>query len=138
MPNVLAKKSPWLSQISLAGTKDPERPALPVQIDSETRVLERETMQTHLFNSITPYGRLPDASRGLNSDPALLPKQFLKDLETFREALATALDNIIEKWWKDKEAKLPSRMPLEPQAEALLQVSSSRLPYDCRHRANLE
>lgn len=138
MPNALAKKSPWLSQISLAGTKDPERPALPVQIDSETRVLERETMQTHLFNSTTPYGRLPDASRGLNPHPVLLPKQFLKDLEAFQEALATALDNIIERWWKDKEAKFPSRMPLEPQAEALLQVSSSRLPYDCRHRANFE
>lgn len=48
------------------------------------------------------------------------------DLERFHEALILALDNIVERWWKDKEAGFPVRMPLASEAEELLRVSS---PY---------
>lgn len=109
-----------------------------MQIDSETRILENKTMQRRLLDSSTPYGQLSEAARELSPFPVLLPKQFLNDLEAFDEALITALNNIIERWWKDDKADLPSRMPLEPQVEALLQVNLSRLPYTCHYKANVQ
>ncbi|KAE8136499.1 hypothetical protein BDV38DRAFT_293907 [Aspergillus pseudotamarii] len=69
----------------------------------------------------SPYGELPPVSRRLNPFPALLPRRFPDDIQVFQEALTIALNNIVERWWKDEEANFPSRMPLEPQAEDLLQ-----------------
>ncbi|KAL4985771.1 IucC family-domain-containing protein [Aspergillus falconensis] len=121
IPSVLAKKSPWLLQISLAGTQDPKHPVLPEEVHPEIRIREREALQARLADSVRPYGALPRAARRLNPHPALLPWQFVKDLEIFNEALAIALNNIIGRWWTDQEANLPSRMPLEPRVEELLQ-----------------
>lgn len=39
------------------------------------------------------------------------------------EALGLAIEDIIERWWTDEEARFPQRMPLEPQEEDLLRVS---------------
>ncbi|KAJ6148922.1 hypothetical protein N7471_000121 [Penicillium samsonianum] len=121
IPSVLAKKSPWLLQISLSGTQDPQRPVLPEQVHPETRIRENKVLQERLADYVRPYGALPAAAKRLNPHPALLPWQFVKELETFNEALAIALNNIIERWWTDKEADLPSRMPLEAHVEELLQ-----------------
>jgi hypothetical protein len=121
IPNVLAKRSPWLLQISLASTQDPQNPVLPEQVHPEYRIRESEALQERLADSVSPYGAFPGAAKRLNPHPALLPWQFVKNLETFNEALAIALNNIIERWWTDKEADLPSRMPLGPHVEELLQ-----------------
>jgi hypothetical protein len=121
IPNVLAKRNPWLVQISLASTQDPQHPVLPEQVHPEYRIRESEALQERLADSVSPYGSFPGVAKRLNPHPALLPWQFMKNLETFNEALAIALNNIIERWWTDKEADLPSRMPLGPHVEELLQ-----------------
>ncbi|KID85221.1 Aerobactin siderophore biosynthesis, IucA/IucC [Metarhizium guizhouense ARSEF 977] len=82
VPNILCKTSPWLLQISLAGSNKPHG------------------------NSI--------------HTPAVLPVQFVQNVERFHEALAAALGNLVERWWKDVDANLPGRMPLEPRVEKLL------------------
>lgn len=58
----------------------------------------------------------------MNPFPVLLPQQFLGNIQGFQEALNLAINNIVERWWKDKEANFPSQMPLDPRAEDLLQV----------------
>ncbi|KAB8201772.1 IucC family-domain-containing protein [Aspergillus parasiticus] len=98
VPNVLYQKSPWFLQLFLSGTKSLELPVLPNEVGSEMRALEREAVEESLITCVGPYGELPPV---------------------FQEALAIALNNIVERWWKDEEANFPNRMPLEPQAEDL-------------------
>jgi hypothetical protein len=96
---------------------------MPQDVNREIRAVDEEAITASLADCVRPYGIIPDASRRLNPYPALLPQQFITDLERFNEALALAYNNIIPRWWKDNEANFSSRMPLEPQAEALLRVS---------------
>jgi hypothetical protein len=79
-------------------------------------------MQDNLLHIARSYGQLPATSSHLSPHPALLPEQFLEDIQAFHKALAIALNNIVERWWTDTEADFPSRMPLEPQVTDLLQV----------------
>lgn len=79
-------------------------------------------MNASLVPSVSPYGELSPASRRMNPFPVLLPQQFLGNIQGFQEALNLAINNIVERWWKDKEANFPSQMPLDPRAEDLLQV----------------
>ncbi|KAE8420766.1 ferric iron reductase FhuF-like transporter-domain-containing protein [Aspergillus pseudocaelatus] len=111
VPNVLYQKSPWLLQLSLSGTQTSEFPVLPNEIGSEMRILEREAVEKSLVTCVSPYGEVPPVSRRLNPFPALLPRRFPDDIQVFQEALAIALNNIVERWWKDEEANFPSRMP---------------------------
>jgi hypothetical protein len=142
IPSVLAKWSPWLLQISLPNTKDPQHPVLPEQIHPETRLRQHEALQERLAESVRPYGAIPGPAKRLNPHPVLLPRQFMKELETFNEALAIAVSNIIERWWIDKDADLPSRMPLEPHVEELLQwvdkaTADGIMPRYQGHQGNL-
>ena len=142
IPGVLAKQSPWLLQISLSGTQDPQSPVLPEQVRPEARIRESEALRKRLVDCVRPYGALPGAAKRINSHPALLPWQFVKELETFNEALAIALNDIIKRWWTDKEANLPSRMPLKPHVEELLQwvdkaTADGIMPPFQGHQGNL-
>lgn len=97
-----------------------ERLAPPEKVDAQVRAADRDLMQQNLLKSTSPYGQLPGASRRLNPYPAVLPVQFVQNVQRFHEALAAALDNLVERWWKDADANLPGRMPLEPRVEKLL------------------
>ncbi|KAH6951991.1 hypothetical protein DER45DRAFT_605913 [Fusarium avenaceum] len=120
IPNVLWKKSPWLRQISLAATKSANALVQPEQADKQTRMSEAEAMKQALLRNTQEYGDLPKVAKRLNPHPFVLPNDFLVNLEQFHEALALAIDNIVDRWWKDDDANLPSRMPLEPRVEKLL------------------
>ena len=67
---------------------------------------------------------LPHGPRYMTAHPLLISDQFLADLRLFHEALALALSNIVQRWFTDKEAAFPTRMPLEPHEEDLLLVLS--------------
>lgn len=77
-------------------------------------------MKQALLRNTEGYGDLPKIAERLNPHPFVLPNDFLVKLEQFHEALALAIDNIVDRWWKDDDANLPSRMPLEPRVEKLL------------------
>lgn len=77
-------------------------------------------MKQALLRNTQEYGDLPKVAKRLNPHPFVLPNDFLVRLERFHEVLALAIDNIVDRWWKDEEANLPSRMPLEPHVEKLL------------------
>lgn len=118
---MLWNKNPWLRQVSLAASAVTGILVPPENADQATRTVEKQHIQEALARSVTPYGQLPQriASR-FNCHPAVLPKKFIEDLGGFHEALALALDDIINRWWTDNETNLPSRMPLDPRVEALL------------------
>lgn len=64
-----------------------------------------------------------------NSYSAVCPRPILvgphhqQQLEDLHEALNTAITDIVSRWWTDKEADLPRRMPLQPEEEEHLRVS---------------
>ncbi|PVH78482.1 hypothetical protein DL98DRAFT_550048 [Cadophora sp. DSE1049] len=120
IPNVCRTKSPWLRQISVAGLQHDGRLLSPEEVTPEVRIKERAFILVNLSKTAAPYGQPTGAARRRNPHPAILPKLFIERLENFHEALALALDSIIERWWKDTDADLPTRMPLEPRTEDLL------------------
>lgn len=121
IPNVCRTKSPWLRQITIAGMRKHGKLLSPEEVDAEVRVKEKAlilaTNSKTALPDVRPHG---PAQRRRNPHPAILPKQFIQRLETFHDALALALDNIIERWYKDADADFPSRMPLDPRTDGLL------------------
>jgi len=118
---VLWNKSPWLRQVSVAASSDAGICISPENTDEATRAMETKYLQDSFVRNVTPYGQPPRRlASQLNSHPAVLPKKFLEDVNIFHEALIIALDDIVDRWWTDKEADFPSRMPLEPRVEKLL------------------
>lgn len=130
VPNILSQTQtqsqiPYLTQLSLSATMTPQNPIHPDQLDPSIRLHDRETIYTSLANNSRPYGKIPSATNRLSPFPVLLPRRFIQNLEFFNEALMLALENIVERWWRDEEAEFPARMPIDAQAEELLRVSSS-------------
>lgn len=54
--------------------------------------------------------------------PILMTKEHCRQLADLHEALMAAINDIVPRWWRDKEAKFAERMPLEKDEEELLQV----------------
>lgn len=63
--------------------------------------------------------------RYMTPHPILISRRFLEELTQFHEALAPALNNIVQRWFTDKEAAFPTRMPLAQHEEELLEVVPS-------------
>jgi len=55
--------------------------------------------------------------------PILISRAHYQQLEILHEALTIALNDIVERWWTDRDARFPERMPLEKEEEDLLKVS---------------
>ncbi|KAK2597432.1 hypothetical protein QQS21_005980 [Conoideocrella luteorostrata] len=49
--------------------------------------------------------------------PVLVGKHHLQRMEDIHEALTAAITDIVQRWWSDSDARLPIRMPLEPEEE---------------------
>jgi hypothetical protein len=84
---------------------------------------ESEVMKAQLMR-LCPPRLWPHASYN-NSCPRpilvnLRHEVMLRELNT---ALTLSLTDIVDRWWSDKAAKFPQRMPLEPIEEGLLKVS---------------
>ncbi|KAL9607202.1 MAG: hypothetical protein Q9167_007862, partial [Letrouitia subvulpina] len=56
-----------------------------------------------------------------------MSQQQLDELKEFHRLLDLALVNIVERWWRDKEARFPERMPLERHEEEVLQEGHHRV-----------
>lgn len=71
------------------------------------------------LNSSWPEGAVNMAS----PHPVLVTKQHQEQVEQLHRALVLAIEDIIGRWWSDKDARFPERMPLEWEEEELLQVT---------------
>lgn len=93
----------------------------PAELDTSLRVGNRQKYIASLNgkNSYWPAGCVDSSS----SHPVLITKKHQETVERLAEALDLALQDIVQRWWTDKEACFPLRMPLEPQEEDLLRVS---------------
>lgn len=88
----------------------------------EDRKRAEEAYYPVIFQYTGGLTHLPYELRYMTPHPLLISDQFLADLRLFHDALAIALSNIVQRWFTDKEAAFPTRMPLEPHEEDLLLV----------------
>lgn len=57
--------------------------------------------------------------------PILISKIHQQQLQNLHEALTIAINDIVSRWWTDRDARFPERMPLLKNEEDLLRASSS-------------
>lgn len=55
--------------------------------------------------------------------PILVGKHHQQQMQDLHEALTTAITDIVQRWWTDRDARFPERMPLEKEEEDVLRVS---------------
>ncbi|KAM3436717.1 hypothetical protein NHJ13734_004959 [Beauveria thailandica] len=53
--------------------------------------------------------------------PILISESHCRQLKDLHGALTAAINDIVSRWWKDKAANFPARMPLQEEEEQLLQ-----------------
>ena len=63
-----------------------------------------------------------DSYRAACAIPILINKAHKSQLQNLHEALTIALNDIVCRWWSDRDARFPDRMPLEKEEEDLLKV----------------
>ncbi|KAJ5206332.1 hypothetical protein N7491_003049 [Penicillium cf. griseofulvum] len=93
-------------------------PVSPEGLDVNLLSRNRQRYISRLSNCVSswPVGSL-DASCPC---PVLTTQRHDDELRNLHLALKLAIEDIIERWWTDEEARFPLRMPLEPEEEDLL------------------
>ncbi len=86
---------------------------------------ESKAMQTSLLSSSPTW--IQDTHCQFSPFPIVVTKQKLQILDDLHDLLTTAIVNIVERWWTDKEARFPERMPIEQYEGDLLRVGTQNL-----------
>ena len=117
----MTETSRSMQQVSLGLSLEAGELVTAAKAGEETRVADLNAMQSSLLSSspIWPY----DTYRQGCPYPMLVPQSHLYSLEVLHTLLTSAITNIVERWWTDKEARFPERMPLERYEEDILRVS---------------
>jgi hypothetical protein len=113
-----------LQQICLSLSRDGSIPVPPTKANSVIRVREKKSLESSLLASCPRETWPKDSYLAGCPHPILMTDRHNRSLQELHEALVLAITNIVERWWTDIDAKLPQRMPLEPQEEDLLRVKS--------------
>ncbi len=115
-----------LRQISLSLSHHADKLVAAAVADKEKRKEDMLTMQESLLNSSS--GWLSEVYLRACPYPILIPRSKLHGLRNLHKILSIAITNIVERWWTDKEAHFPERMPLEKHEEEVLRVG---VPQHC-------
>ena len=110
-----------LEQISLAGNHLAASDLVTLSTQSSyTEEVEIFRQNLRRSCSLWPHGFDIAAS----PYPILIPQSLTDHLDNLGDILCRAITHIVERWWTDPSAKFPERMPLSPQQERILRVSS--------------
>lgn len=83
---------------------------------------EHETLQADLLRLCSKDLWFQGSHQQSCPRPILVTEEHQEQLAQLHYALATAIADIVSRWWTDSNADFPSRMPLERPEEELLQV----------------
>jgi len=87
--------------------------------------LQFKKLQDALLNKCPAHLWPKDSYKAACPMPILISKNHQQQLKTLQEALTIAIVDIVDRWWTDRDARFPERMPLEKQEEELLKVNTS-------------
>ena len=100
--------------------------------DPKARSRDVNDMQASLLSSSPQWPS--DSYRQGCPYPIVVNQSQLHDVEILHTLLTSALTNIVERWWSDRERRFPERMPLERYEEDVLRVCA--IPMHSYLRAN--
>ena len=83
---------------------------------------QQEKLRSFLTDGAEGAKSLPPVFGRLSPYPLLASTGLVNELAALHTALSVAVTHIVERWWTDKTARFPQRMPLEEHEEAVLQV----------------
>lgn len=83
---------------------------------------EHKALQTRLLQLCPFHLCLKGSLENSCPRPVLVSKQHQEQLARLHEALTIAIVDIVDRWWSDREARFPERMPSEKEEEGLLRV----------------
>lgn len=113
-----------MRQVCLQYSHTVGSPVSPTSTKDEHLKSSEETYYSTLLQAVRGEHEPPVSLSAFCAHSILLPERFLTDLKCFHEAFAAALTNIVQRWFADSAADFPSRMPLEPHEQQLLEVTS--------------
>ena len=88
----------------------------------EDRDQQQEKLRLFLNDGAEGAKSLPPVFGRLSPYPLLASTGLVNELAALHTALSLAVTHIVERWWTDKTARFPQRMPLKEHEEAVLQV----------------
>lgn len=116
--------SPPLQQVHVGIGPHGYQPVASHEATDDTYVREHDEYQTRLLAQCPANLWRKGSYLRSCPRPILLSGRHQRKLEALHDALTTAITDIVDRWWTDQEARFPERMPLEPEEEDLLQVST--------------
>lgn len=126
----MKKPSSALHTIVLPSTAG-EQHVSPQDSDAATRQALVNTLRSNMLKCSPPetWGA-GDIYETCSPHPVLITPAHKKQLESLSGALATAIFDIVDRWWSDAESRFPERMPVEPFEEDLLRVCLNLVEKD--------
>lgn len=121
----MSSKDPLLSmpQLCLEASKKAGFPSSAASASYEDRKRSEDAFRSAYLRYLAGGEQvLPYFLKTMCPHPVLVSNTFMTSLKEFHVALSAALTNIVQRWVVDKEADLPSRMPLERHEENILRV----------------
>lgn len=124
-----------MQQVSLGLSLEAGELVTAAKAGEKTQVADLNAMQSSLLSSSPTWSY--DTYRQGCTYPMVVPRSHLYSLEVLHTLLTSAITNTVERWWTDKEARFPERMPLERHEENILRVSPnfSLQPTSCSEPA---
>ncbi|KAF0324431.1 hypothetical protein GQ607_008380 [Colletotrichum asianum] len=109
-----------LVQIQLGAVKDDSVHLAAHHIDFDTLFREEEAYRSGLLDLCPEHLWHNGSYLAGCPRPILVSKSHQQQMEYLHEALVISIIDIVQRWWTDKGACFPKRMPLEPEEEELL------------------
>ncbi|KAE8352569.1 Clavaminate synthase-like protein [Aspergillus coremiiformis] len=89
---------------------------------------DQEALETSLLGLCSGSAWHKSSRSACSPRPVLVTSAHQRQWRALNEALVLAITDIVERWWSDPAARLPERMPLDPEEEELLRWMDSQVP----------
>ncbi|KAH7178209.1 hypothetical protein DER46DRAFT_621896 [Fusarium sp. MPI-SDFR-AT-0072] len=90
-------------------------------VHGDVRPISQQNFDEKLLN-LCPANLWPKASYTTGCPrPVLVGRLHQQQLKDIHEALTAAITDVVQRWWSDRDAQFPERMPLEAKEKELLQ-----------------
>ena len=128
MPSKIPEQ-PAFVQLSVKASADLKQMVPAEKTSLASRAEELDTMRQTWVREL-PTADLSIIRPRVSPHVIAIPESKLAQFERLHSILARALQDIVERWFADKDARFPERMPVEPREEKILRwvVSSGLVP----------
>lgn len=127
--NIQVKRLPFtmhtqqLTQIHLGPKPQEYEPVAQSKVETSAYALEEAKLQDTLLK-LCPANLWHNGSYSSGCPrPILVGNHHQQQMQDLHEALTIAITDIVQRWWTDRDARFPERMPLEKEEEEILRVS---------------